>query len=478
MEAILLSKLLSPERSEELIQKIWTLLPKDQTRDKPPCIKSYKAHRRKSASEDVFNHIKRLYKARENKNKVSFGLRARKFTEETATQVRDVLPLDIYFNDEKYYLLAFDSEHGINPYRIDLIEDFTEGDAFFKARPNEESITEWIRSTDSSLQPGSIVKQAKLIASKTGLAALYDTWGEDNLCIEPILPEDNFFSVTLQIEANEKELINFALMHAPQVELVAPQYLRDLIRARAAAIQSKYLSSEEDKQGERYNSILRGDGILYTSDRTTRKCLEKDGKTHCVKHLVIDTAMKELSILADTYPNVQTIRFLNQNSIDLSDISNFNALEGLSVSTDSDKKIVSKITNIAQLVRCPLLIRLDLSGASFNAADFEKACYTWKQLKKLEIVGCNLPNLDFLKHLPHLRYLCIGGEHLQNIDGLKHGRWLRHVIIDKQLAKRFGAHITQGSYNKTISCQAPNGRIKTLWRKIDPDPQANHSLKR
>jgi len=353
-----------------------------------------------------------------------------------------------------------------------------EGDISFKKRPDEKSIAEWIRSTDSSLQAGDVVKGAKFFATKPGLMKLYDAWGEDNLRVQPTTPEETCFSVTLQIETNEKELINFALMHAPQIELIAPQDLRDLIRARAAAIQSKYLSSEEDKQGERYNSVLRGDGILYASDRATRKRLEEKGKTHCVKHLAIDVAVRDLSVLFNDYPNVRTIRFLNQDKIDLSDISIFKALEELSLSVDVAKKVTPRIINITQLANCPLLRRLDLSGATFNETDFKKVCPTWKKLDKLEIVGCEFQNLDFLKGLPHLRFLYIGGKHLQNIDGLKDGKWLRHVVIDKHLYERFGASIKQGAYNKTISYKTPRGAIHALWRKKDLDPNANHKLNR
>lgn len=478
IEGVLLSKLLSPEESEALIQKVWNLLPKDQTSDKPPHIKSYKTHRRNVVRDTLFEHIKVLYRARANTKTVTFQLQAQKFMDEALRVVYEVLPLDIYFNDERYYLLALDQNDCLQPYRIDLMENVVEGDISFKKRPDEKSIAEWIRSTDSSLQAGDVVKDAKFFATKPGLKELYDAWGEDNLRVQPATPEETCFSVTLQIETNEKELINFALMHAPQIELIAPQDLRDLIRARAAAIQSKYLSSEEDKQGERYNSVLRGDGILYASDRVTRKRLEEKGKTHCVKHLAIDVVARDLSVLFNDYPNVRTIRFLNQDKIDLSGISHFKALEELCFSTDSAKKVSPTISNIAQLANCPLLKRLDLSGTIFNETDFKKVCPTWKNLDKLEIVGCELQNLDFLKDLPHLRFLYIGGKHLLNIDGLKDGKWLRHVVIDKQLYERFGASIKQGVYNKTISCRTPNGRIKTLWRKIDPDPEINQKLKK
>lgn len=477
IEGILLSKLLSPKKSEELIQKVWGLLPKDQEHAKPPHIKSYKTHRKSGECDTLLKHIKILYGARAEGITISFQLQAQKFMNEDALWVCDVLPLDIYFNDQRYYLLVMDQDNRLHAHRIDLIESITKGNRSYKARPSEEEIADWIHSTDSSLQAGDVVEGATFLATKPGLMKLYDAWGEDNLRVQPTTPEETCFSVTLQIETNEKELINFALMHAPQIELIAPQDLRDLIRARAAAIQSKYLSSEEDKQGERYNSVLRGDGILYASDRATRKRLEEKGKTHCVKHLAIDVAVRDLSVLFNDYSNVRTIRFLNQDKIDLSDISIFKALEELSLSVDVAKKVTPRI-NITQLANCPLLRRLDLSGTIFNETDFKKVCPTWKNLDKLEILGCEFQNLDFLKDLPHLRFLYIGGKHLQNIDGLKDGKWLRHVVIDKHLYERFGASIKQGAYNKTISYKTPRGAIHALWRKKDLDPNANHKLNR
>jgi len=82
IEGVLLSKLLSPEESEALIQKVWDLLPRDQTLDKPPHIKSYKTHRRNVVRDTLFEHIKVLYRARANTKTVTFQLQAQKFMDE------------------------------------------------------------------------------------------------------------------------------------------------------------------------------------------------------------------------------------------------------------------------------------------------------------------------------------------------------------------------------------------------------------
>lgn len=193
------AKFISENKSVELIDKISALAPvTDRKALKHQIVVS---NRVKSANETVYYSIDHLYRGIEEKRQVRFkyytwDVRKNKLYKNKG-QYYYVNPIALMWEDEKYYLVAYDDFAAkIKHYRVDKMESVEVCDESFSRPAKELKFNAADYAKRSFNMYGGEVKEVTLYGNADSIGIIFDRFGRDVF----IVPRENgYYSVTVKV---------------------------------------------------------------------------------------------------------------------------------------------------------------------------------------------------------------------------------------------------------------------------------------
>ncbi len=188
IDAVKAATFITPEKSEELIDKVCALGGKKHGDSLKK--NTVKFNTKKHSNEDIYETIDILIKAIENQNKVTYNYfdldvdKSRNLRKDDNGNVKEyvISPVDIIFNDDNYYLIGVSDNHPMSTsnYRIDRITNI-------KELPDVE-ILKYAKDTRMKIADSNEIvfnmfegepKKVTLEFDKSILGAVYDEFGEN-----------------------------------------------------------------------------------------------------------------------------------------------------------------------------------------------------------------------------------------------------------------------------------------------------------
>ncbi len=241
VDAIQSSQFISPKKSEELIGKLTSLCSKHQAQQLRGQV--YLAGRNKTVNESVFYTIDTIYRAITANHKLSFRYFSWDFANGKLQKAYRkngeryiVSPRAVAWNDEKYYLIAFDeSKAQLRHYRIDKMEQVEE--------EIETAFTDDGQRFDSGSYTtklfnmyGGTEQQVTLRFDKDLLGVAIDQFGK-NAHLRPD-DEEHFILITDVIIS--PQFFGFLFSLEQRVELLAPSQCVEEYKKQLKKTQSLY----------------------------------------------------------------------------------------------------------------------------------------------------------------------------------------------------------------------------------------------
>ena len=242
VDAIQSSQFITEKKSRLLIEKLTTLCSRHEGEQLKSGVRL--ARRNKTPNENIFYNIDAIYRAITKGRQLSFlyfnwdlqgGRLTRAYRHGGARYV--VSPFAVLWDDEKYYLIAFDGKIGqLRHYRVDKMEDLTPED-----KPREGG--DLLQSFDSGKYAaqhfgmyGGETMSVTLRFRREMLGVAVDRFGQT----ARIRPDGNdHFLLTAEVTVSP-QFFGWLFSLEDNVELIAPQEAVDKLKALLTAIRSVY----------------------------------------------------------------------------------------------------------------------------------------------------------------------------------------------------------------------------------------------
>ena len=340
---------------------------------------------------DVFNNIKRINEAMNDKKKIGFSLCKYNSKLELIPYEKMIFnPYTLFSVNGKYVVLGnVEESNTIMNYDISKIMDLTILSEDIKPQHKTElgnqSITSYINS-HPSLKNG-ICEIVKLEFNEKILDDFIDTFGL-NQRVREIEKEDGLKFIEANLRANKKDIINFVLLHSSDVRVIAPQSLRDEIRNISINIKIDYSETNQDK----YNIAVQKFKL----------------STELYNYFVVENELNldniDLSNLSD-FSEIKEVCKLCLSKNNISDFSFLKELKNLHYLTIRENRIES-------LDFIKYLPELQVLNLYWNDIENISALKDNLALRSLTICLKEKTDLSILNELKNLEYLEIEGQKL------------------------------------------------------------------
>ncbi|MBQ3150049.1 MAG: transcriptional regulator [Clostridia bacterium] len=232
------SKFITAKKSLELIKKLEGLTGKHEASQLQRQV--FVHNRIKTMNESIYYNVDFIHDAISENKKISFkyfdwdfkGERKYRKNGEKYT----VSPWALTWDDENYYMIAYDSEKGmIKHYRVDkmvsaeVTDELREGKEFF------ESFDMALYSNKFFGMFGGEEISAVLKCDKSLIGIIIDRFGKETMTIE----YDDYFTVTVNV-CQSPLLISWIMGFGDRIEVLKPQSLRDAVRDTAHKVAAVY----------------------------------------------------------------------------------------------------------------------------------------------------------------------------------------------------------------------------------------------
>ena len=240
-DAVRTAKFISAKKTRELTSKLEGMLSCYQQREKGIYIDSSN----KTRNEEIFYNIDAIGHAIESHKKITFkyGMRSLSPNREIITtyKSRKISPYAMTWQDDHYYLIGnYDKYNNLAHFRIDRMRAVTEIEE--AARPYSE-VCEYKETFDVADYTKKLfgmfvgeVRGIELRCSKRILEQVADRFGE-NVFIKNVTETHFDFGTDAVIS---EALVTWLTNYGSDIEVLAPQSLRDMMKDRAEKILSIY----------------------------------------------------------------------------------------------------------------------------------------------------------------------------------------------------------------------------------------------
>ena len=239
VDAVQASKFLTQKRAENLIRKLEDQTSRYHRKDLQRQV--YVVDRVSSRNEEVFDSIDCIHRAISENRKIRFQYRKwseRKKFEFTGKNYL-ISPWYLCWNDENYYLIAYDTEAGkIKHYRVDRMSKplITEEKRDGAEQLEHISLPEYTRKLFGMY--GGEEKRITIRIPSELSGVMIDRFGE-NLSIRPDNEQENYAIVHIQV-AFSQQFIGWLLGLGPEVEVISPSEVREVLCERGRELTEKY----------------------------------------------------------------------------------------------------------------------------------------------------------------------------------------------------------------------------------------------
>lgn len=238
------SKFITVKKSQELIKKLETLA--SQYEAKQLNRQVVVSDRNKTINEKIFYNVDILYRAMSQNEKVRFHYfewdENKRMAIRKEGQFYEVSPWFLTWDDEKYYLMAFDENDGIiKNYRVDKMVDLdlTGLVRRGKAAADKIDVTAISKKSFGMFAGDEVTIQLKFLKSKVGI--IVDRFGTD-VAIRPYEADDNYLLARMNVQVSP-QFFGWLTGLGKGIEIYSPD-----------AVREKYVEHLK-KLLEQYNSI-------------------------------------------------------------------------------------------------------------------------------------------------------------------------------------------------------------------------------
>ena len=242
-DAVRTAKFITPKKSRELVSKLQSMLSRYQTAGLENGL--YIASELKCKNEEIFYNIDAISRAITEKKKISFryGVHILNEKREIVTDYKErvISPYAQTWQDDHYYLIGnYEKYDNVVHFRIDRIRSVTVLDE--KARPFSE-VTEYTDTFDVADYTKRLFNmfggKTESIDFKCDISMLEQITDRFGLDIFIRNVTDTHFSFTAKAVVSDA-FVTFILNFGNKIEIMAPEYLREMIKKRVTEIKDIY----------------------------------------------------------------------------------------------------------------------------------------------------------------------------------------------------------------------------------------------
>lgn len=238
IDAVQASKFISEKKSRTLIKKLSSLMSKYDAERMSRQV--YVANRVKTENESIYYSIDYIHEAINSKKKISFYYfewnekKEKVFRHDKKRYL--VSPMALTWDDENYYLIAFDGEK-IKHYRVDKMSKISLTD---EKRDGEEHFKDFDMALYSKKTFGMYGgrEESVTIRCKNHLAGvMIDRFGEDTAFLKA---NDGNFDVFVKVHVSPT-FLGWIMSFGDEVEIISPQSVREEISSLIEKTAKKYI---------------------------------------------------------------------------------------------------------------------------------------------------------------------------------------------------------------------------------------------
>lgn len=234
VDAVQASRFITTKKSKELIGKITKLAGENEAKNLKREV--YVMNRIKSENESIYYNVDEIHRAIEQNKQITFQYLEYALDKQARPRkngkIYQVSPRALAWNEEKYYLIAYDAEADcMKNYRVDKIKDIRIVDEarIILEKDKMFDVAEYCNSAFGMYSGESEVLTVRFPESLIGV--VIDRFGKD---INVYTTEKGYFTVRLKV-AISGQLFGWLTGLGPEVQIVSPRAVVDEYR--------KYLKS-------------------------------------------------------------------------------------------------------------------------------------------------------------------------------------------------------------------------------------------
>ena len=240
VDAIQSSKFITEKKSTELIHKLESLVSQHEARLLHRQI--FLSGRVKTVNESIYYNVDEIYNAMSANRQIAFQYYKWNTRKEMVLRhdgkVYQVSPLGLSWDDENYYLVAYDSEAGkIKHFRVDkmihirLLDEKREG----KEQLEELNMANYARKSFGMY--GGVEQTVKLKVANDMAGVMIDRFGKD---IFMIPYDEKHFTVNVEVQVSP-QFFGWIFSLGSGVTIVGPEAIVEQARQQIRRLQEQYL---------------------------------------------------------------------------------------------------------------------------------------------------------------------------------------------------------------------------------------------
>lgn len=241
VDAVQSSKFITHRKSNQLIKKIEGLASGYQAQQLQRQV--FVSNRIKTMNESIYYNVDKIHAAISSNNKISFQYYEWKITGKDALPVekqmrhqgvRYVLsPWALSWDDENYYMIAFDStEQIIKHFRVDKMSsiEITEQTRDGQEEFSSFDVADYVKKTFGMF--GGTQERVKLEFANHLIGVVVDRFGKD---IAVSLTDEEHFCITVDV-AVSPHFLSWVFLFGQDVKILEPQNVREKMRQMCVAV--------------------------------------------------------------------------------------------------------------------------------------------------------------------------------------------------------------------------------------------------
>lgn len=240
VDAVQSSKFISSKKTKSIIEKLETLTNEHERKQLSRQV--YIANRAKTDNENILINVDYIHAAINQNRQISFSYVQwtpdGKLKEKKNGALYTVSPWALTWNDENYYLVAFDKNSGeIRHYRVDkmrkieVLESPREGKTLFK----NFDLGDFAKKTFGMFDGKE--ERVTFVCDNSLCGVIFDRFGKDDASARKVDDNHTKFSVTVDISP---QFFGWVAGLSNKIEIVSPDSVREEYKSYLKAILSNY----------------------------------------------------------------------------------------------------------------------------------------------------------------------------------------------------------------------------------------------
>ncbi len=242
VDSVQCSKFITAKKSNELIKKIESLGSNHQAKKLHRQV--YVANRNKTNNENIYYNVDTIHEAIASNVKIKFKYcnynLKKQLVAKKDGELYIVSPLALSWDDENYYLVAYDSEAGKQKhYRVDKIKGIQLTD---ERREGTELLKNFDVAVYAKKRFGMFdgkEEKVKLLCENSFIGVIIDRFGKG---VMPVEVDDNHFSVVVDV-AVSSQFLGWIFGLGDGVRVVEPSNVLELIQEELQKLNERYKMS-------------------------------------------------------------------------------------------------------------------------------------------------------------------------------------------------------------------------------------------